>query len=185
MAKAAKPARRKTAKKQRKVVRKTKKLGEFRRLIRAAIKKPSRKRDRPLKQTSLVAKKLAELNALLLGPLPANFAVYGRLPVGVSSRLDHDVLAHRAREERADMVADGIIQPPRKAKRTKISAKKPRRVKQQVAPTAVGLSTLRLVHDGVAIVKRKVRHEQQEQASIRAWKGVYPKAVVEVERKVA
>lgn len=168
MAKAAKPASharkaRSTAKKQ-VVARKTSKLGEFRRLIRAALKKPSRKRDRPLKQTSLE-------------PLAA-------FQVGVSSRLDHDVLAHRAREERADMVADGIIQPPRKAKRSKVSAKKPRRIKQQVATLPVGLSTLRLVYDGVPIVKRKVRPEREEQ-HIARWKGVYPKAVVEVERKVA
>lgn len=162
---AAKPARRKTAKKQ----QRSNKTLEIARLIRAAIKKPSRvtSRLRPLKQTSLE-------------PLAA-------FQVGVSSRLDRDVLAHRAREERADMMAKGKIQPPRKAKRIKVSAKKPRRMpKQQVVVAAgPGLSLLRLVYDGVPIVKRKVRHEQQEQASIRAWKGVYPKAIVEVERKVA
>lgn len=180
---AAKPARRKTAKKQRKVVRKTKKLGEFRRLIRAAIKKPSRKRDRPLKQTSLVGIEVVRSSR--------KWPIIGRLmfhPVNEQERAqmrpDREVLAHRAREERADMVAEGYIQPPRKAKRSKVSVKKPRRVKQQIAPTVVDLSTLRLVHDGVPIVKRKVR-DGGEERHIRAWKGVYPKAVVEVERKVA
>lgn len=176
---AAKPARRKTAKKQQ-VVRKTSKLNQLQEIallmapfartegevnaVAKLYRSNTRRKARPLKQTSLE-------------PLAA-------FSIGISSKLDREVLVHRAREERADMVADGIIQPPRKAKRSKVSVKKPRRVKQQVAPTVVGLSTLRLVHDGVALVKRKVRFGS-ELPHVRAWKGVYPKAVVEVERKVA